>query len=65
MGLLERFGPSGGLRGGWLTFWFAVGCGADMALYGYDQVSILTMVSESLLIRVPHSGSIRGRRDLP
>ncbi|KAL4817487.1 general substrate transporter [Aspergillus spinulosporus] len=29
--------PSKGLRGRWLTFWFAVGCGADMALYGYDQ----------------------------
>ncbi|KAL4908963.1 hypothetical protein BDW74DRAFT_174188 [Aspergillus multicolor] len=37
MGILDRLKPSGGLRGGWLTFWFAVGCGADMALYGYDQ----------------------------
>ncbi|KAL4886970.1 general substrate transporter [Aspergillus karnatakaensis] len=37
MGFLEHLKPSGGLRGGRLTFWFAVGCGADMALYGYDQ----------------------------
>ncbi|RDW81182.1 sugar porter family MFS transporter [Aspergillus mulundensis] len=37
MGILEHLKPSRGLRGGWLTFWFAVGCGADMALYGYDQ----------------------------
>ncbi|KAL4804491.1 general substrate transporter [Aspergillus unguis] len=37
MGLLQKLKPSNRLRGGWLTFWFAVGCGADMALYGYDQ----------------------------
>ncbi|KAL3491956.1 general substrate transporter [Aspergillus germanicus] len=36
MGFLQRLTPSG-LRGNRLTFWFAVGCGADMALYGYDQ----------------------------
>ncbi|KAL4970933.1 sugar porter family MFS transporter [Aspergillus stella-maris] len=37
MGFLDYITPSAGLRGKWLTFWFAVGCGADMALYGYDQ----------------------------
>ncbi|KAJ5329848.1 sugar transporter [Penicillium brevicompactum] len=26
-----------GLRGGWLTFWITLACGADMTLYGYDQ----------------------------
>ncbi|KAJ5986346.1 general substrate transporter [Penicillium sp. IBT 35674x] len=26
-----------GLRGGWLTFWITVACGADMTLLGYDQ----------------------------
>ncbi|KAL2857997.1 general substrate transporter [Aspergillus pseudoustus] len=36
MGSLQRFTPSH-FRGNRLTFWFAVGCGADMALYGYDQ----------------------------
>ncbi|KAL2861515.1 general substrate transporter [Aspergillus pseudodeflectus] len=36
MGFLQHLTPSG-LRGNRLTFWFAVGCGADMALYGYDQ----------------------------
>ncbi|KAJ5851787.1 sugar transporter [Penicillium soppii] len=29
--------PYFGLRGGWLTFWITVACGADMTLYGYDQ----------------------------
>ncbi|KAL3479971.1 general substrate transporter [Aspergillus californicus] len=37
MGFLKNLTPSGDLRGARLTFWFAVGCGADMALYGYDQ----------------------------
>ncbi|KAL4932828.1 sugar porter family MFS transporter [Aspergillus undulatus] len=37
MGFFEHLTPSRGLQGGWLTLWFAVGCGADMALYGYDQ----------------------------
>ncbi|KAL3464951.1 general substrate transporter [Aspergillus heterothallicus] len=36
MGLLKNLSPSS-LRGNRLMFWFAVGCGADMALYGYDQ----------------------------
>jgi hypothetical protein len=31
--------PYFGLRGGWLTFWITVACGADMTLYGYDQVN--------------------------
>lgn len=31
--------PYFGLRGGWLTFWITLACGADMALLGYDQVS--------------------------
>ncbi|OQE26378.1 hypothetical protein PENSTE_c005G09144 [Penicillium steckii] len=29
--------PYFGLRGGWLTFWITLACGADMTLYGYDQ----------------------------
>ncbi|KAL2870461.1 sugar porter family MFS transporter [Aspergillus lucknowensis] len=36
MAYLKHLTPSG-LRGGRLSLWFAVGCGADMALYGYDQ----------------------------
>lgn len=30
--------PYFGLQGGWLTFWITLACGADMTLYGYDQV---------------------------
>ncbi|KAL4891990.1 general substrate transporter [Aspergillus ambiguus] len=29
--------PYFGLRGGWLTCWITLACGADMTLYGYDQ----------------------------
>lgn len=29
-----------GLRGGWLTTWITIACGADMTLYGYDQVCL-------------------------
>ncbi|KAJ5921051.1 general substrate transporter [Penicillium verhagenii] len=29
--------PYFGLRGGWLTFWMTLACGADMTLSGYDQ----------------------------
>lgn len=29
--------PYFGLRGGWLTFWITLACGADMTLSGYDQ----------------------------
>lgn len=32
--------PYFGLRGGWLTFWITLACGADMTLYGYDQVCL-------------------------
>lgn len=46
MGLLGYLKPPGRLRGTSLTFWFAVGCGADMALYGYDQVrALLSLVT--------------------
>ncbi|KAL4922300.1 general substrate transporter [Aspergillus aurantiobrunneus] len=45
MGFLEHLKSSEDLRGQWLTIWFAVGCGADMALYGYDQTSILSTVT--------------------
>ena len=29
--------PYFGLKGTWLTFWVAVACATDMALFGYDQ----------------------------
>lgn len=29
--------PYFGLRGGWLTFWITVACGADMTLLGFHQ----------------------------
>ena len=36
--MLKLAKPYFGLRGGWLTFWITLACGADMTLYGYDQV---------------------------
>lgn len=36
--MLKPTKPYFGLRGGWLTFWITLACGADMTLYGYDQV---------------------------
>ena len=38
MKLFQPEKPYFGLREGWLTFWIMVACGADIALYGYDQV---------------------------
>lgn len=38
--------PYFGLRGGGLTFWITLACGADMTLYGYDQVSHYSIVPE-------------------
>ncbi|GKZ62809.1 hypothetical protein AnigIFM49718_010234 [Aspergillus niger] len=35
--MLKSKTPYFGLRGGWLTFWITLACGADMTLYGYDQ----------------------------
>ncbi|KOS37204.1 hypothetical protein ACN38_g12011 [Penicillium nordicum] len=35
--MLKSGKPYFGLRGGWLTFWITLACGADMTLYGYDQ----------------------------
>lgn len=45
MGFLGHLMPLGHLRGASLTLWFAIGCGADMALYGYDQVCTLLNVT--------------------
>jgi hypothetical protein len=45
MGFLGHLMPPGRLRGTSLTLWFAIGCGADMALYGYDQVCALLNVT--------------------
>lgn len=36
--------PYFGLQGGWLTFWITLACGADMTLYGYDQVGLFLKV---------------------
>lgn len=36
--MMKASKPYFGLRGGWLTFWITLACGADMTLYGYDQV---------------------------
>ena len=44
--------PYFGLRGGWLTAWITLACGADMTLYGYDQVNIQHQLLYARLFRI-------------
>ncbi|KAJ5222807.1 uncharacterized protein N7469_009047 [Penicillium citrinum] len=46
--------PYFGLRGGWLTFWITLACGADMTLYGYDQGVFSGVVISQDFLRLHH-----------
>ncbi|KAJ5757376.1 general substrate transporter [Penicillium nucicola] len=50
--MLDFKQPYFGLRGGWLTFWITLACGADMTLYGYDQGVFSGVVISQDFLRV-------------
>ncbi|OOF90688.1 hypothetical protein ASPCADRAFT_134979 [Aspergillus carbonarius ITEM 5010] len=52
--MLKLAKPYFGLRGGWLTFWITLACGADMTLYGYDQGVFSGVVISPDFLRLHH-----------